>query len=84
MRYSVQIKVFRGDKNNLIQNYVSSFEINEDVTTSEFKTNLKKNINLINGFEVVKESILLGDSELLNDQKVPNKTGLKYEITLKK
>ena len=68
MKYSVQIKIFRGEKNELIQNYGTSIDINEDILVSELKENLKKNMNLLGRFEIIKESISLGNNEYLDNQ----------------
>jgi len=84
MRYQTQITVKLKDQSNL-QNYVTSFNLNDDLKVVDFKTEIKKTTKFLDLYTIEKEIVYLGSKELKNDDVVPSdKSGLQYYMELTK
>ena len=83
MRHSVQIKVIIEKGEKLLRNYSTLVEMPDGVTTSNFKSNIKNNLISLERFEEVKQILWLGNKELKDDEVVPFKSGLEYNLIIK-
>jgi hypothetical protein len=81
MRYQIQITVRLNNEKNL-KNYVSSFELKDEVTVSEFKEEIKKSFNFLDIYKIEKEIFYLGNRELKNEDVIPKISGLHYLLKL--
>lgn len=84
MRYQTQITVKLNGQGNL-QNYVTSLNLNDNITVADFKTEIKKTTKFLDLYTIEKEIVYLGSNELKDDTIVPtNKSGLQYYLELNK
>ena len=84
MKYQTQVTIDLKDDRTL-QNYVTSFNFDENITVSEFKLKIKDEVKFLDIFSVDKEVIYLGNKELKDKDVVPNnKSGLQYYLVLNK
>ncbi len=85
MRYQTQVTTKFKNKGNL-QKYVTSFNLNENITVLEFKTEIKKTLKFLEVYSVENEIVYLGNNKLEDTDIVPSdKSGLQFflEITNK-
>jgi hypothetical protein len=84
MRYQTQITVKLKGQGNL-QNYVTSLNLNNNITVADFKTEIKKTTKFLDLYTIEKEIIYLGSNELKDEDIVPTrKSGLQYYLELNK
>lgn len=83
MKYSVQVKIFHETENKTMSNYVRAFDMSNDVTCSDFKTNIKNTLNTAYNLQVLKEVLYIGNKEIKDDEKVPLVSGIEYNLFLK-
>jgi len=80
MRYQTQVTVKFKNKGNL-QNSVTSFVLNENITVSEFKTEIKKTLRFLDTHSIENEIVYLGSNKLNDSDIVPSeKSGLQFFI----
>jgi disulfide oxidoreductase YuzD len=84
MRYQTQITVkLKGQRN--LQNYVTSLNLNDNITVADFKEEIKKTSRFLDLYTIEKEVVYLGSNELKNEDIVPtNKSGLQFLIEIVK
>ena len=85
MKYQTQVTAKLKNKGNL-QNYVTSFDLNENITVLDFKSEIKKTLKFLESFSVENEIVYLGSNKLNDSDIVPSeKSGLQFflEITNK-
>jgi hypothetical protein len=83
MKYQTQVTVKLKNKGN-VQNYVTPFDLNENISVLEFKTEIKKTLKFLDLYSIEKEIVYLGSNKLNDTDIVPsNKSGLQFflEIT---
>jgi hypothetical protein len=83
MKYQTQVTVKFKNKGN-IQNYVTPFDLNENISVLDFKTEIKKTLKFLDIYSIEKEIVYLGSNKLNDTDIVPsNKSGLQFflEIT---
>lgn len=84
MKYQTQITVKLKGQGNL-QNYVTSLNLNDNITVADFKTEIKKTTKFLDLYTIEKEIVYLGSNELMDDKVVPNnKSGLQYYLEITK
>ena len=83
MKYQTQVTVKLKNKGN-VQNYVTPFDLNDNITVLEYKTEIKKTLKFLDLYSIEKEIVYLGSNKLNDTDIVPsNKSGLQFflEIT---
>jgi hypothetical protein len=84
MRYQTQITVKLKGQGNL-QNYVTSLNLNDNITVADFKIEIKKTTKFLDLYTIEKEIVYLGSNELKDEDIVPTrKSGLQYYLELNK
>jgi hypothetical protein len=84
MRYQTQITVKLKGQGNL-QNYVTSLNLNDNITVADFKAEIKKTTKFLDLYTIEKEIVYLGSNELKDEDIVPTKkSGLQYYLELNK
>ena len=84
MRYQTQITVKVKGQGNL-QNYVTSLNLNDNITVADFKTEIKKTTKFLDLYTIDKEIVYLGSNELRDEDIVPTrKSGLQFYMELTK
>jgi len=84
MKYQTQITVKLNGEGN-IQNYVTSLNLNDNITVADFKSEIKKTNKFLDLYTIEKEIVYLGSNELKDEDIVPtNKSGLQYYLELNK
>lgn len=82
MRYNTQITAKLKDKGNIV-NYVTSVNLNENITVSEFKNEIKNSFKFLDIFSIENEVVYLGSKELQDTDIIDNnKSGLKFLVNL--
>jgi len=82
MRYQTQITAKIKNKGN-IQNYVTSFNLNENITVLEFKTEIKKTLKFLDVHSIENEIVYLGSNKLNDTDIVPyGKSGLQFFLEI--
>lgn len=83
MKYQLQITAKHKDLGTL-QNYVTSFNLTENMNSLDFKAEIKKTIKFLDRYTVEQEILYLGNNKLKDTDIVPmNKSGLQYYLELK-
>jgi len=82
MKYQTHVTVkIKGEGN--IQNYVTSLNLNDNITVADFKSEIKQTNKFLNLYTIEKEIVYLGSNELKDEDIVPtNKSGLQYFMEL--
>jgi disulfide oxidoreductase YuzD len=84
MKYQTQITVKLKGQGNL-QNYVTSLNLNDNITVADFKSEIKKTTKFLDLYTIDKEIVYLGSNELKDEDIVPTKkSGLQYFMELNK
>lgn len=84
MKYQTQITVKLNGQGTL-QNYVTSLNLNDNITVADFKTEIKKTTKFLDLYTIDKEIVYLGSNELRDEDIVPNrKSGLQFYMELTK
>jgi hypothetical protein len=84
MKYQTQITVKLNGQGTL-QNYVTSLNLNDNITVADFKTEIKKTTKFLDLYTIDKEIVYLGSNELRDEDIVPTrKSGLQFYMELTK
>ena len=84
MKYSIQIKVFFEKEEKIITNYVSLFDIPNDLTALDFKNAIKNSLVNFNNYQTIKQSLYSKNKEFNDTDLITQTSGLKYNLILKK
>ena len=83
MKHSIQIKVILEKNESVLRNYSTLVDTPENISSIDFKTNIKNSLSHLERFQEVKQVLWLGNKELKDDEIVPQKSGLEYNLILK-
>lgn len=81
MKKPVRITIQKESSKYEITSYQSPFDATETTTVADFKVSLKNSIQ--NPFEIVKETLYDGSSELKDEQLITKKSSLFYVLIVK-
>ena len=81
MKKPVRITIQKEKSKSEITSYQSPFDATETTTVADFKVSLKNSIQ--NSFEIVKETLYDGSSELKDEELITKKSSLFYVLIVK-
>lgn len=83
MRQNIQIKILKKDEKSVLTNYVTNLDFNPSETVLNQKTVIKSSISNVETFDVEEEILWYGNKKLKDDELMPLRSGLEYNLIVK-
>lgn len=83
MRQNIQIKILKKDEKSVLTNYVTSLDFNPSETVLNQKTVIKSSISNFETFDIQEEILWHGNKKLKDDELMPLRSGLEYNLIVK-
>ena len=78
------VKITVKENGDVKRQYLSNFDLSDNQTSTDVKSILSKEYNISESLEIQSETLSFRNEELKNEDIVPLKPGLKYQLNLVK